>query len=77
MTRPRPPLPTDDPRKPRPEKKFPATVRTTMHPDEDLEVDAREYAELEAQGLLVGVEKRERGQPARPFKRPKTTTRKD
>ena len=29
------------------------TIRTTMRPDQELEVDDTEYAQLKAQGLLV------------------------
>jgi hypothetical protein len=30
------------------------TVRTTMQPDREIEVDAAEYLDLQRQGLLVG-----------------------
>jgi hypothetical protein len=33
--------------------KWPRTVRTTMRPEDDLEVTEREYQELEVQGLLA------------------------
>jgi len=29
------------------------TVRTTIHPDEEIEVDQAEYLDLQRQGLLV------------------------
>lgn len=46
------------------------TVRTTMRPDEDLEVDEREYQDLKAQGLILAdepaAEPEPTTEPARP-----------
>lgn len=42
-------------------EKWPAKVRTTIRPDEEIEVDSAEYADLKYQGLLA---KDAKGTPA-------------
>lgn len=55
---------------------WPKTVRTTITPDQDVEVDEAAYQELKAQGLLLpGHDGTEYTGPVPSRTAPKTTTK--